>query len=64
MTNTALSTIDHLTDFQLYATPEESIEVKVFEKDNNFWLNQKNMAELFDVSTAAINQHLKKIFES
>ena len=32
-------------------------------EDENIWLTQKMMAALYDVSVAAINQHLKKIFE-
>jgi len=32
-------------------------------QDENIWLTQKMMATLYDVSIAAINQHLKKIFE-
>ena len=32
-------------------------------EDENVWLTQKMMAELYDVSIPAINQHLKSIFE-
>ena len=32
-------------------------------EDENIWLTQKMMAALYDVSVAAINQHLKRIFE-
>jgi hypothetical protein len=32
-------------------------------QDENIWLAQKMMAVLYDVSTSAINQHLKEIFE-
>lgn len=31
-------------------------------EDENIWLTQKMMAELYDVSVPAINQHLKRIF--
>jgi hypothetical protein len=41
---------------------EKSIEVHY--EDGTIWLTQKLMAELFDVTTSAINQHLKNIFES
>ncbi len=63
-TNTALANIENLSDFQLYSTPEWWIEVKVFEEDRNLRLSQKWMGELFDVSTATINEHLKNIFKS
>ena len=39
----------------------ESIEMRY--EDENIWLTQKMMAELYDVSVAAINQHLKTIFD-
>jgi len=32
-------------------------------EDENVWLTQKMMAELYDISIPAINQHLKTIFE-
>ena len=31
-------------------------------EDENIWLTQKMMATLYDVSTAAINQHIKRIY--
>ena len=41
---------------------EDSIEVKVH--DENVWLTQKLIAQLFDVKVPAISKHLKNIFES
>ena len=32
-------------------------------EDENIWLTQKMMATLYDVTVAAINQHLRKIFD-
>lgn len=37
--------------------------LKLRYEDENIWLTQKMMATLYDVSTAAINQHIKKIYE-
>ena len=31
-------------------------------EDENIWLTQKMMAALYDVSVAAVNQHLRRIF--
>ncbi len=31
-------------------------------EDENIWLTQKMMATLYDVSVAAINQHIKKVY--
>lgn len=41
---------------------ENSIELRY--EDENLWLTQKLMAELYGVSVAAINQHLKTLLES
>ena len=41
---------------------KDSIELRY--EDENLWLTQKIMAELYGVSIAAINQHLKTLFES
>ena len=38
---------------------KESFELRY--EDENIWLSQKMMAELYGVSVAAINQHIKKI---
>ncbi len=48
----------------LYQTDEGKIKVNVFFADENFWLTQKTMAELFDVQKSAISKHLKNIYES
>ena len=32
-------------------------------EDENIWLTQKMMVVLYDVSVAAINQHIKNIFD-
>lgn len=44
------------------ATGEQSNSVEMRYEDENIWLTQKMMAELYGVSTMAINQHLKKIY--
>ena len=41
---------------------EQSSGVEMRYEDENIWLTQKMMAQLYDVSVAAINQHIKKIF--
>ena len=55
---------DQTTEFLLYTSPEGNIKVDVFLHDENIWLTQKRMAELFDVETNTINYHLKEIFNS
>ena len=49
--------------FLIYSTPEENVLVDVVIKDENIWVTQKAMAELFGVKVPAISKHLKNIFE-
>ena len=55
---------DETTDFLLYNSPNGDVRVEVFLHNENIWLTQKKMAELFGVSVPTINEHLKNIFES
>lgn len=58
-------TLKHqLTEFLLYKTPNKEIKVEIYFHDENVWLTQKRMAELFWVQQPAIAKHLKNIFES
>lgn len=52
------------TDFIVFTKQagEDSIEVRVH--DENIWLTQKSMAQLFDCSTDNVSLHLKNIFSS
>lgn len=45
------------------ATGESDVSFEMRYENENIWLMQKLMATLYDVSVAAINQHLKKVFE-
>lgn len=47
----------------LYTTPDGNHRLQVRFQDENVWLTQKLMAELFQVSTPTINEHLKNIFQ-
>ena len=48
--------------FLMYRAAEDEIAVNALIKDDTIWLNQKGMAELFDVKPPAISKHLKNIF--
>jgi len=48
----------------LYTTADGKVTVDVFFAQDNFWLTQRTMAELFGVKTPAVSRHLKNIFES
>ncbi len=55
------SAAEYLTFIAATGDNPDSIEMRY--EDENVWLTQKMMAELYDVSIPAINQHLKTIFE-
>ncbi len=46
----------------IYQNENGKNSVDVTLEDNNLWLSQKQMAELFGVKTPAISKHLKNIF--
>ncbi len=46
----------------LYSVPEGKAMIEVFFEQETFWLSQKKMAELFNVSVPTINEHLHNIF--
>ena len=47
----------------LYSLDDSNIYVDVYFEDENFWLTQKSMSELFECSTDNIPLHLKNIYE-
>ena len=53
-----------LTEFLLYATPDGKVKVEILLQNENIWLTQTKIAELFGVQQPAIAKHLKNIFES
>jgi len=52
------------TQFLLYTTPNGKVKIEIFLRDENIWLTQAKIAELFGVGIPAINKHLKNIFET
>ncbi|MGL5124139.1 MAG: virulence RhuM family protein [Fusobacteriaceae bacterium] len=48
--------------FLIYSTAEKNINVNALIKDENIWLTQRAMAELFDVEVPAISKHISNIF--
>jgi hypothetical protein len=48
----------------IYKTPDGVKRVEVRFEDENVWLSQKLMAELFDVNVPTINEHLSNIFKT
>jgi hypothetical protein len=52
------------TEFLLYTATNGKVKVEIFLRDENLWLTQKRMADLFGVGIPAVNKHLKNIFET
>lgn len=55
------SAAEYLTYVSAVGGSEQSVEMRY--EDENVWLTQKMMAELYGVSVPAINQHIKNILE-
>lgn len=53
-----------LSEFILYTTPNGDIKLEVFFHEENIWLTQKKMAELFGVTPQKIATYLKNIYDS
>lgn len=49
-------------NFLINSLPDEEKSVEVIVKDENIWISQKGMAELFGVDRTGIERHLKNIF--
>lgn len=58
----SLSPMDQTTEFLLYTAPGGKVAVEVFLHNENIWLPQKRIAELFDTTAQNVGQHLKNIF--
>ena len=54
------SAAEYLTYVAAIGDKLESVEIRY--EDENVWLTQKMMAQLYDVTIANINQHIKNIF--
>lgn len=46
----------------LYTSVDGKNQIKLRDKDQTVWLSQREMAELFDVSTNNVGLHLKNIY--
>ncbi len=48
----------------VYQTPDGKINIEVLYANENIWMPQKRMAELFDADRSVVTKHLKNIFSS
>lgn len=51
-----------MKEILLYKTDNAEVKVEILLQNENLWLTQAKMADLFDVQKAAISKHLKNIF--
>jgi len=51
------------SEFLLYETEDGNINVNIILKDENIWLTQKGMSQVFDVNVPAISKHLNNIYD-
>lgn len=49
--------------FIIYTTEDGQVDIEVRLEDENVWLTQNSMAELFDTTKQNISLHIKNIFE-
>jgi hypothetical protein len=52
-----------MNDLILYTTEDGRSQIKLRAQEDTVWLSQREMAQLFDVSTDNVGLHLKNIFE-
>jgi hypothetical protein len=52
------------SEILLYTTPNGTIKVEVFIQNENIWLTQQKIADLFGVQRPAVSKHFKNIFET
>ncbi len=59
--NTISSAAEYLTFIASTGDNPQSIEIRY--ENENIWLTQKMLAEIYDVEVHTINYHIKKIFD-
>lgn len=57
-----LEVISSTEEFLVFKTQEQEKGISVRYENENLWMTQKAMAELFDVNVPAINKHLSNIY--
>ena len=54
--------LEKFSNFVIFQTASGKVHIDVFFKDDNLWLTQKKIAELFETTKQNISLHLKNIF--
>jgi len=50
------------TEFLLYTTSNGKVKVEIFLRDENIWLSQAKIADLFGVDRSVVTKHLQNIY--
>lgn len=53
----------NFNEFVMYTTPDGKVKIQTLLHDENIWLPQKRIAELFGVERSVITKHLQNIYE-
>ncbi|MEX0896259.1 MAG: virulence RhuM family protein [Patescibacteria group bacterium] len=59
-----IDSFERESDFLLYTTPNGKVRLEIFIKDENIWLSQEKIAQLFGVQRPAVTKHLQNIFKN
>ena len=60
----SLNNFQRESDFLLYTTPDGKVRLEIFIKNENIWLTQERISQLFGVDRSVVTKHLKNIYES
>ena len=54
--------LNEQNNFIMYTTDDGQVDIEVRLEEENVWLTQKSMAELFETTKQNISLHIKKYF--
>ena len=54
--------MNEISNFVLYTTPNGDVNLDILLQDENLWLTQKGISELFGVSKSTVSHHLSNIY--
>lgn len=58
-----ITTHEQTAEFLIYKSDNQDVKVDVLLHDENIWLTQEQMAQLFGKAKSTINEHIKNIFK-
>lgn len=64
MTKEEKTTQDEFNEVLLYTTPNGKVKVEIYLHNEDIWLTQQKIAQLFGVQRPAVGKHLSNIFKS